>query len=600
MFSKRTSLIRWSLYAVVFAALTAQSALALPATNAHKLDARNEKHSSSSASHASASPSLAHIVQGQSDNKNIGGGASVGLDQIFGKAVDGAVKVNGDIDFVHTSVSSNEHTVMTTGSWSSRSHSSSHRPTHSASHPSSHKHSHSHSTSHSSKHSSKHTSHVHHPSSEHHSHSSHHHHHKSKHHGHASHSSKHTSTHKSSHSSATPTGAHNFQVTSSSSTKSKTSLSLGGFYRIGLEKGSKAQRIQSSSNDNDSSMSGGRVAAVESAKEPGGNLPNQSVTTNNPNYGFIEAQNDLYAIRKWAGDLKMLKSKSDRNETLMALFNAASRYYPDVDTKVVVRVMLADIKAESDFESSNSSPGRIDSGNSLGLVQVSPSGASNELTEFKNAVMVDANRYSWTIGRGTSSEVKSGGESVLGPLLDIKTGKKLNLDGLSKSDLDRPWINLHVAMWLQSNYARTGSQDPSTWNKVAKASKAVRSAYQPALEEILGSSSSSSSSNSSSSSSDSFSQSSYSSKLSSLESSLKGKNHQKVTMATALGSWVAGAAVDSGGYQTSGDDISSQYFSHIAEGLSVMYTGSTKHKSKYGKDWLDNIVLTPGLIDYNK
>ena len=381
-----------------------------------------------------------------------------------------------------------------------------------------------------------------------------------------------------------------------SSTKTKTSLNLGGFYRIGLEKGSKAQRIESS-NDNDSSMSGGRVAAVQSAKEPGGNLPNQSVITNNPNYGFIEAQNDLYAIRKWAGDLKMLKSKSDRNETLMALFNAASRYYPDVDTKVVVRVMLADIKAESDFETSNNSPGRIDSGNSLGLVQVSPSGASNELSEFQGAVDVDANRYSWTIGRGTSSEVKNGGESVLGPLLDIKTGEKLNLKGLSKSDLDRPWINLHVAMWLQSNYARTGSQDPSTWNKVAKASKSVRSAYQPALENILGSSSSS---NSSSGSSDSFSQSSYSSKLSSLQSALKGKNHQKTTMATALGSWVAGAAVDSGGYQTSGDDISSQYFSHIAEGLSVMYTGSTKQKSKYGKDWLDNIVLTPGLIDYNK
>ncbi|WFC96377.1 hypothetical protein MBRA1_003034 [Malassezia brasiliensis] len=561
--------------------------MALPAHKAHKLEARNEKHGSSSASHASASPSLAHIVQGQSDNKNIGGGASIGLDQIFGKGANGAVKVNGDIGFVHTSVSSSEHTVMTTGSRPSHSHSSSHHPTHSASHSSSHKHS----PSHSSKHSSKHTSHAH--SSKHHSHSSHHHH-KSKHHGHSSHSSKHTSTHKSSHSSATPTSTHNFQVTSSSSTKSKTSKNLGGFYRIGLEKGSKAQRIQSSSNDNDdSSTSGGRVAAVESAKEPGGNLPNQSVTTNNPDYGFIEAQNDLYAIRKWAGDLKMLKSKSDRNETLMALFNAASRYYPDVDTKVVVRVMLADIKAESDFETSNSSPGRIDSGNSLGLVQVSPSGASNELNEFKNAVIVDANRYSWTIGRGTSSEVKSGGESVLGPLLDIKTGKKLDLDGLSKSDLDRPWINLHVAMWLQSNYARTGSQDPSTWNKVAKASKSVRSAYQPALEEILGSSSSSNSSNS-------FSQSSYSSKLSSLKSSLKGKNHQKTTMATGLGSWVAGAAVDSGGYQTSGDDISSQYFNHIAEGLSVMYTGSTKQKSKYGKEWLDNIELTPGLIDYNQ
>ena len=112
----------------------------------------------------------------------------------------------------------------------------------------------------------------------------------------------------------------------------------------------------------------------------------------------------MYTIRKWAGDLGKLASKKNRNETIMALFNAASRYYPDVDTKVVVRIMLADIKAESDFQKSNQSPGRVDSGDSLGLLQVSPFG-SGELKQFQNMVQVEHNTYSWAIGTASEGEV---------------------------------------------------------------------------------------------------------------------------------------------------------------------------------------------------
>ncbi|WFD04186.1 hypothetical protein MOBT1_002891 [Malassezia obtusa] len=572
--------------------------------NSHNIVVRDQKQSSSNGPDQSTVQSIAHEVQRQSDDKNMGGAASMDLNQILGHAANGAVKVRGDVDFVRTSESENVHTVTLTSS------SSSHAPTSSSTSKSSSVTS-SHSPSQSSSSSS--------------------HHHKSKHHGI---SNKHSASDKTSNSSkdssktstqsssskSTPTsnGAHSFMETSNASDDDSDSQNplkaIGGFYRIGLADGSKAERILPGSDNGDdedddddddvgedddgdsSTPSGARVAAVEKAKEPSGNLPNQYVITNNPKYGFLQAQNDLYAVRKWAGDLKMMKSRSDRNETIMALFNAASRYYPDVDTKIMVRVMLADIKAESDFESSNNSPGRIDSGNSVGLVQVSPSGAADELTEFKKAVIIGSNHYSWAVGKGSSSEVSKGGKSVLGPLMDLKTGKKLNLKGLSKSDLNRPWINLHVAMWLQSNYARTGSQDPSTWSKVAKASREVRTAYQPAVAKILGSSGSSNSS----SKSQSFNHNTYDTKLKALKSALKSKNHQKPTLATALGSWVAGAAVDGGGYKTSSDDISSQYFSHISEGLSVMYTGSPKQKNKYGKDWLNKIELTPGLVDYKK
>lgn len=301
----------------------------------------------------------------------------------------------------------------------------------------------------------------------------------------------------------------------------------------------------------------------------------------------------------------------------MALFNAASRYYPDVDTKVVVRIMLADIKAESDFVSDNASPGRLDSGQSLGLVQVSPYG-SGELDQFKKSAMTKKNTYSWTAGKGADHEVEHGGTSVLGALHDFSTGKAINVNSLSAKDLSRPWINIHVAMWLQSNHARTGSQDPWRWPQVSSASKDVRTAYQPALREILGTSSSSqagsgsnaeshgnasadaSAKSSSSASAHAFSVDSYGTSLTALEKMLKGKNAQKVSFATALGSWVAGPSEDDGGYMTAGDDISAQYFAHIAEGLSVMYTGSTAQKHKYGKDWLDSIELTPGLVDYAK
>lgn len=169
----------------------------------------------------------------------------------------------------------------------------------------------------------------------------------------------------------------------------------------------------------------------------------------------------MYTIRKWAGDLGELASKKHRNETIMALFNAASRYYPDVDTKVVVRIMLADIKAESDFQKSNQSPGRADSGDSLGLLQVSPYG-SGELKQFQNMVQVEHNTYSWAIGTASEGEVDEGGRSELGALVDFKTNKRIDLDSLSEDDLSRPWINIHIAMWIQSNLARTGSQDPSS------------------------------------------------------------------------------------------------------------------------------------------
>lgn len=386
----------------------------------------------------------------------------------------------------------------------------------------------------------------------------------------------------------------------------------------------------------------------DSAKsgEKAGPLPvNQAVVSNDVNYGFAQAQEDLYRIRKWAGDSNKLVGKENRNETLHALFSAASRYYPEIDTKTMVRVMLADIKTESDFEASQVSGGRIDSGDSVGLLQVSPKGASQEMNLFKKDAEVKMNTYSWSAGKGDEQEVEYGATSGLGPLLDFKTNKPLDLQNLSEDDLKRPWVNIHVAMWLQSNYARTGSQDPSEWPAIAKASRAVREAYKVQAQKNAQSQSSASSSadsngseggsnssansngsagseggnaNSSGSSnanggdadsagSDASSNSMakrgsstwdklvYGQKLKELNKKLKGKNHKPVTVATGLGSWVAGPSSSSGGFETKGDDISKQYFSHISKGLSELFEGK---QQDYGKNFLDSLELTPGLVDF--
>ncbi|PKI82674.1 hypothetical protein MVES1_003892 [Malassezia vespertilionis] len=616
----------------------------------------------------SAARKFEHEYQKVAHQNSLGGGMSVDLGELFGDELGGKVKVNGNIEYndgmessggpqssssssipagsrfrhssKHAKHSSNHskhskpakhsssHSKHSKAAKHSSSHSKDSKPAkHSSSHsedfkPAKHSSSHSkhskpakHSSSHSedSKHTSKHSTH-----STHSKHTSKHSTHAHSKHSHPSNSHSHSSKHpkssgkKCARKSKSRSSSHNAESTSSgvggahgARAANNNKPKFGMFYLISNKGGAAAPYGRKVTNN----AHGGRVAMT--AQEPDGNLPKQFVITNNPNYGFIEAQNDLYTIRKWAGDLGKLSSQENRNETITALFNAASRYYPDVDTKTVVRIMLADIKAESDFEKSNKSGGRIDSGDSMGLLQVSPGQSSQELSEFQSNVNSGQNTYSWAIGTASDYEINFGGKSTLGPLVDYETGKPLDIKSLTQEDLNKPWVNIHIAMWLQSNYARTGSQDPSNWNKISKSSKSVRQQYQPAISQILKKASSSASSNSESSASGShssasssagsgnFNQNKYQSELDSLNKNLKSRKAQNTTFATGLGSWVAGAAEDSGGYAGSGDDISKSYFKNIGEGLSVLYTGGPDKASDYGQDWLNSVVLTPGLVDYS-
>ena len=239
--------------------------------------------------------------------------------------------------------------------------------------------------------------------------------------------------------------------------------------------------------------------------------------------------------------------------------SASARYFPELSTQDAARVIMADMKAESDFDTDNISGGRLDSGSSWGLLQVSPFG-SGELQLFQQHATVTKNTFSWDEQYNISTQPASFGA---GPLLDWETGKILDVKQLNNEDLFRPWVNVHVATWIQSNLARTSSQDPSTWPNVYEKSNTARRLDNDKQGRVA------------------------------LNQALVGAGLPRSCL-TALGSWVAGPAVDGyGSYDQQGDDVSTPYFRNIAQGLSVLYGKTIK------PSWLNTLTLHAGLVDYH-
>lgn len=288
---------------------------------------------------------------------------------------------------------------------------------------------------------------------------------------------------------------------------------------------------------------------------------NITLFSNTAGYGPDQVRHDLHVIRKWAGDLDQLATRALLDETVAAIMSASARYYPELSTRDAARVIMADIKAESDFDSDNISGGRLDSGSSWGLMQVSPFG-SGELTLFQQHATVRRNTYSWSGQYNVTTTPSTFGA---GPLLDWDTGKLLNIQALTNDDLFRPWINVHVATWIQSNLARTSSQDPYTWPTVYPLSNIARNSGKYARTAAWNA----------------------------VDVALVGAGLPR-SFLTALGSWVAGPAVDGyGSYTQPGDDVSKPYFSNIAAGLSVLYNATVQPA------WLNTLTLHAGLVDYH-
>lgn len=292
-------------------------------------------------------------------------------------------------------------------------------------------------------------------------------------------------------------------------------------------------------------------------------------TCGSSSYGYTEARADLDKIMTWAWASDM-QTEDQKVETTYALLSAASRYYPDLPAKVVVRYFLADINAESTFNVTAINGGRLDSGASLGLLQVSPGSGAQILPLFMGHVRVSYNNYSWSDTAGPC-----------GPLLDYATGKQMVLASLATADLYRPWVNIHVAAWVQSNLARTSSSDPWYWEQTsadAYAFIAAQAKYNAAVAAGTSTSTLLTAMNKANKT---------------LTADLVGASLPR-SLLTGAGSWVAGPATGGDGSYTSDDDeISAPYFANIEDGLAALWGDST-----HDSDWLDSQVLTAGLVDY--
>ena len=162
-------------------------------------------------------------------------------------------------------------------------------------------------------------------------------------------------------------------------------------------------------------------------------------TADGGNYTVAMCLADLTKVMEHAGDLDNL-TLEQKQLTAQAIVTAAQRHYPEQPPELISRIIISNIRAESDFQPGNISPERAGSGDAVGLMQISPYGNSKELDLF----MAHAD----TTG-----------------LINPKTQQPYSAKALTPNDLTEPPLNLFVATWIQSNLARSGSADPSEWGK---------------------------------------------------------------------------------------------------------------------------------------
>ena len=284
--------------------------------------------------------------------------------------------------------------------------------------------------------------------------------------------------------------------------------------------------------------------------------------SNTPGYGYNEAMNDLNRIISWAGDDGNL-TDAEKQEVIAALFSGSARYWPELPTRDIIRIMLSDIRAESDFRPRVLGGARLDSGASYGLLQISPDAVAQMMFLIQNHMNVNTHNFTWGID---APNVRAG---IRGQLIDWQSGQKINLASLTNDDLLRPWINIHASMWIQSNLARTSSNDPYWWTQLDNYSWSLKQSNTQQLTAT---------------------------QSQTYTNMLQGAGLPR-TPKTALGSWVAGAATNgNGSYLSSGDDISATYFAAIMKSINFLYNDTTG--TIWTSDWLNSFTVNAGLTDY--
>lgn len=337
---------------------------------------------------------------------------------------------------------------------------------------------------------------------------------------------------------------------SSTSSRSATSASHSG-------KGPKTCHRKTSSTSKPTSTvsaTSTRTNSASSSSAPSSSASSGHKGTAWPHDGYTkkELRADLKKIMKWAYDMEQLKGDLF-DETVEAIWSATARYWNEMPARPAARIILADMRAESDFNAS-----MID-GSAWGLLQVTPGEDSNELALFKKHATVKHHKVSWETGAITSGHGS-------GPLTDYKSNDPLDVSKLTNHDLLRPWINIHVASWIQTNLARTGSNDPYDWQEISTLSHTVNSASggsrttaQKKLDKYF---------------------------------TAAGLPY---TFETALGSWLAGPATDgSGSYHQKDDHSSADYLNSVMSGVNELF-GKNSLKTKFLSHW----KVHSGLVDYN-
>lgn len=311
---------------------------------------------------------------------------------------------------------------------------------------------------------------------------------------------------------------------SSPSSAAASSASKGGMhYKGGSGSSSKSSSAHSSSSASSSaSWKSGSGSSSSSSSSSGSG----SGSSSNSGYSKQQLQSDLKSFLSSVGDEN--NAQADQDEYVEAIYDAAQRYWPELPLELVCRTIMADIRTESDFQA------KMVDGSAWGALQVTPGGSSGELEMFKQHATTQ-NTYSW------------GGKGKMGTLIDYKTKKPMDLQSLTNQDLLRPWVNIHVAEWVQSNEARTGSADPGEWSNLASQAK-------------------------------------NGGRISGINSGIQA------TLATGLGTWLAGPNADSG-FQTSGDKGSQKYISDVTSALSHFYGGHAPSLTQH--------TVKQGLVDFH-
>lgn len=350
-------------------------------------------------------------------------------------------------------------------------------------------------------------------------------------------------------------------VTSTSSSSSSTSTSNSVSASTSASTTTSTPASQTTSTSTSSTSSTTNAASPVATVTTGGGT-RIMLQSNSPGYGYNEAMNDLNRIMSWAGDDGNL-SDAQKQEVVAALFSGSARYWPELPTKDIIRIMLADIRAESDFRPGVLGGPRLDSGASYGLLQISPDAGAQMMSLIKNHMNVNTHNFTWGID---APNVRAG---IRGQLIDWESGEKVNLASLTNDDLLRPWINIHVSMWIQSNLARTSSNDPYWWTQLNDYSWSLKQSNAQQLTAT---------------------------QSQTYTNMLYGAGVPR-SPKTALGSWVAGAATNgNGSYLSSGDDVSATYFAAIMKSINFLYNDTTG--TTWTSDWLDSFIVNAGLTDY--